>query len=378
MTPLSPEDLAWLDRAADLARPLLGTTAENPTVGAILVGRDSAEIAHGVTAPGGRPHAEILALEQAGGLTRGATLYVTLEPCSHWGRTPPCTDAVIRAGIARVVVGIRDPDRRSGGKGIARLAASGLDVAIAEHAGSQGLHEGHLMRARRGRPFVIAKLAVSADGKVGLPTHGPLPIVGAEAQEWIQRQRATVDATMIGGATARIDNPSLAVRIPGLERRTPRRVILVGRKPIDRRVELIGRVSPFPVLVLASENVQLDLPPAIERVTVPGRDGRPILSEALKALAQRGIARLLVEGGPVLIEKLLVGELVDRFHLLSGRTEIGPRGIPATGLGTIEARLEAARFRLVDEEPLGPDRLYTYEKQPGRAFSAVDAPRSQG
>jgi diaminohydroxyphosphoribosylaminopyrimidine deaminase/5-amino-6-(5-phosphoribosylamino)uracil reductase len=363
LSELDSTDVAWLDRAAALARPWLGTTADNPTVGAILVDPVSGEeIAHAVTAPGGRPHAETQVIAAAGERARGASLFVTLEPCNYWGRTPPCVDAVIRAGIARVVVGIRDPDPRTGGQGIARLRASGIAVALADHARSARLHEGHVMRYRRGRPFVIAKLVVSSDARIGRRDQPRALDTGEDARYWTHVQRATVDAILVGSGAVLTDNPDLTVRIEGLEDRTPTRVILAGRRRLDRSLTLIGRVSPFPVVVIADEANPPALPPTIDVVLVPGRDGRPMISPAMKALAERGFARVLVEGGALVTERLLGNECVDRFHLLTSEAVIGPKGVRATLLGTIEARLEAAGLDLVDQRMLGPERLSTYER----------------
>ncbi len=215
MTRPRHDDEAWLDAAVATAAPLLGTTADNPTVGAIVVDSSGHELARAVTAPGGRPHAETQALALAGAAARGATLYVTLEPCNHWGQTPPCVDAVLAAGIGRVVIGVIDPDPRTAGGGLERLAAAGVDVVVADHAGSRRLHEGHIARKTRGRPFVIAKLAVSADGMIGRRDEANVAITGEEARAFTHQQRATSDAIMVGGATANIDDPRLSVRVEG-------------------------------------------------------------------------------------------------------------------------------------------------------------------
>lgn len=363
MSPLEGHDLAWLDRAVALARPWLGTTAENPTVGAILVDAHTGEeIASAVTAHGGRPHAETQVIDKAGPRAAGATLYVTLEPCNHWGRTPPCVEAILRARIGRVVVGIADPDPRTGGGGLRRLEAAGVSVSLAEHGPSARLHEGHLMRNRRGRPFVIAKLAVSADGKIGRRDTPKLAITGEDARYFTQVQRATVDGILVGSGTVLVDNPDLTVRIQGLENRTPARIVMAGRRPLDRSLTLIGRISPYPVIVIADEANPPELPPTIERVLVKGRDGRPLVGPALKALAQRGFSRILTEGGAVLTERLLGAECVDRFYLFRSAVVVGPGGVPATPLGRIEARLDAAGLERVDLRELGEDKLETYEK----------------
>ena len=363
MTSLSPEDGRWLDAAVRHAQPFLGTTAENPTVGAIIVDAGSQElIARSMTAEGGRPHAETRALDEAGERGRGATLYVTLEPCNHWGRTPPCVEAVIRAGVARVVVGVIDPDSRTAGHGLQRLKAAGVDVVLAEHRPSRELHKGHISRMQRGRPFVTVKLAVSADGKAGLRDTGNVKITGETARRWTHMQRALSNAVMIGAGTAHADNPQLTVRLKGLEQRMPMRVILAGRRPLDSSIDMIANISGHPVMIIAAARNRPVVPAPVQVVEVPGRLGRPELDPALQALGDNGIADLLVEGGPTLIESLLKANLVDRFHLLQSEIEIGPRGVPATLDGNIAARLGAAGFSLVDHALLGADNLRTFER----------------
>jgi diaminohydroxyphosphoribosylaminopyrimidine deaminase/5-amino-6-(5-phosphoribosylamino)uracil reductase len=363
LSELTGEDLGWLDAAVSLAAPLLGTTADNPTVGAIVVEpRQGRVLGQAVTAPGGRPHAEPQALDAAGEAARGATLYVTLEPCNHWGRTPPCVDAVLQAGIGRVVIGMVDPDPRTAGQSVKRLRDAGVDVVVADHAPSRRLHEGHVARVRRNRPFVTAKLAVSADGKIGLPDKGNFPITGEAAREWTHRQRMFSDAVIVGSTTARLDNPQLTVRLKGFENRTPLRIILAGEKPLDKSIELIGGVSGYPVAIITTLESELDLPPLIEVIKVKGKGGRPEVVEALKALAERGIGRLFLEGGATITERFFGAEAIDRFHLLTSNVVVGPQGVPASIWGTIEARIAAAGLTLVDQRPLGADMLRTFER----------------
>jgi diaminohydroxyphosphoribosylaminopyrimidine deaminase/5-amino-6-(5-phosphoribosylamino)uracil reductase len=186
MSPADQLDLRWLDAAARLATPHLGTTAENPTVGALVVDPASQTIlGSAVTARGGRPHAETQALDQAGAGAKGATLYSTLEPCLHWGRTPPCVDALIRTGIRRVVVGMTDPDPRTGGNGLKKLAAAGIDVKLAVHPASRRLNEAHVARIQHARPFVTATLVVSADERVRTLAGKPVE-PGPRAQAWLE------------------------------------------------------------------------------------------------------------------------------------------------------------------------------------------------
>lgn len=363
MTELAAQDRRWLDAAAREATPFLGTTAENPTVGAIIVDAKSQKLlGRAVTAPGGRPHAETQAIEDAGSAARGATLYVTLEPCNHFGRTPPCVDAILAAGIARVVIGVVDPDPRTAGGGLERLAAAGVEIVVADHPPSKRLHEGHVMRKTKGRPFVVAKLAVSADGKVGRTSVAKVPITGEAAQRWTHLQRAQSNAVMVGAGTARVDDPELSVRLPGLEDRTPLRVIVAGLRTQNLKLTLFASVARQPVAVVTTREKKLELPAGVELIRVGAAHGRPELPAALSALAERGIQTLLVEAGPTLLEALLAAGLVDRFHLLRSEVEVGADGMPATARGNIEARVAAAGFSLVDHRLLGADNLRTFER----------------
>lgn len=364
MSKVSAQDWRWLDAAARLARPYLGTTAENPTVGAIIIDEDLQLVfGRAVTAKGGRPHAETQAIAEARSSARGRTLYVTLEPCNHWGRTPPCADAVIQAGIKRVVIGLLDPDPRTAGAGIHRLQQAGVDVALADHPASRLLHEAHIARKTRGMPFVTAKLAVSRDGMIGLPDQGNVPITGEEARRWTHMERALSDAVMVGARTAQIDDPQLTVRLKGLEHRSHIRVILAGARPFDTSLNLIDGVSGYPTVIVAETGRHFDVPQQVQVLEVEGKNGRPNLRKALAALSERGIGRLMVEGGAKLTEALIAGELIDRFHLLTGTTTIGRKGVPATLLGGLDGRLRAAGFAEVDRRALGSDMLRTFERE---------------
>lgn len=363
MSELSAQDLRWLDAAARAATPWLGTTAENPTVGALVVDEQRQTLlGRGITARGGRPHAEPQALEDAGGKARGRTLYVTLEPCNHWGRTPPCADAVIRAGIRRVVVGVADSDPRTAGEGVRRMADAGVEVHVADHEPSRRLHEGFLCRHKHGRPFITAKMAVSADGRIGLRDTPKHPVSGEMAGRWTHMQRALSDAVMVGAQTANLDDPKLNVRLDGLEDRSHLRIILAGRRALDTRIELIDGVSALPTVVIVPRGAELTLPVTVESIEVDAHNGRPDLHQAMKSLGNRGISRLLVECGAILSEALLAADLVDRFHLITSPTRLGPNGIPATILGGIDGRIVGAGLTEVDQQSLGEDKLRTFER----------------
>jgi len=361
---LTTLDRRWLDAAARLAMPHLGTTDDNPTVGAIVLDASGAVAGLAVTARGGRPHAETQALAMAGARARGGTLYVTLEPCNHWGRTPPCSDAVARAKIARVVIGLLDPDPRTAGSGVEKLRSKGVEVVVADqHEPSQRLHEGHILRKKQRRPFVTLKMAVSADGRIGFSDQGNVPITGEEAQRWTHMQRALSDAVLVGASTAMLDNPRLTVRLKGLEWRTPMRVILVGSKPLPKGIRLVEDLPIYPVGIIATRENATSVPPSVEQFRVDGTNGRPHIFAALRALGDRGIGRLLVEGGARLSEAMLALDLVDRFELLLSPREIGPRGVPATTVRPqIQQRLLAAGLTQVDQRGLGDDMLLTFER----------------
>lgn len=360
MSSLSANDRRWLDAAVRIAMPYRGTTAENPSVGALVVDEASQVLlGRGVTASGGRPHAETQALDMAGSRARGATLYVTLEPCNHWGKTPPCSDAVIDAGIVRVVIGQIDPDPRTAGASISRLLERHVAVVLAEHGPSARLHEGFLTRLRLGRPFVICKLAVSADGMIGRADRGNVAITGAIARTWTHMQRALSDAVMVGSATARLDDPQLSVRIKGLEHRRPRALIVAGRGALPTNLRLF---SPGRGASAAVVGVTGTAAPEGVEVWPAGGGDYPDVRSMLSVIAERGISRVLTEGGAKLTGRLLDAGVVDRFHLLTSRVEIGADGIPAMASGSLAERLLRDGLQEVDRVALGDDMLRTFER----------------
>ncbi|MGB3338958.1 MAG: bifunctional diaminohydroxyphosphoribosylaminopyrimidine deaminase/5-amino-6-(5-phosphoribosylamino)uracil reductase RibD [Devosia sp.] len=360
MTQLSHEDRRWLDAAARYATPLLGTTADNPAVAALVVDpRSQTLIARAVTARGGRPHAEAEAVVRAGFEAAGCTLYVTLEPCYHWGRSPPCVDAIIRAGIMRVVIGAADPQAPGGAA--AQLESAGIETLLARHGPSLALHAGHILRHTADRPFVTAALAVSADGMLGRQGQGG-SLAGPAARQWIDMLRSRADAVLVGAATARDDDPVLNVTLPGLTARTPLRVVLAGASGIDRKVNLIGGFSGYRTAIIAETKTSVDAPVSVETIRVAGAKGRPDLKSALKALAERHIQNLIVEPGQRLAAGLLEADLVDRFALVTSQKRIGADGLPASPDGPITDVLGAAGLVEVDRQLLGDDSLTLYER----------------
>ena len=299
MSGLTAEDSRWLDAAARYAAPLVGTTADNPCVAALVVDpATQALVSRAVTARGGRPHAEAQALQAAGFEAAGATLYVTLEPCHHWGRTPPCVDAVIRSGVMRVVVGALDV--RTPGESVARLESAGIEVVVADHAGSAALHAGHSRRHVQGRPLVtIAALDRSVRD---------VPAVGAAFD--VLRSRA--DAILIDAATARRNEPEPAITLAGLQARTPLRVIVSDGAPLGRNVNLIGGFSGYRTAIIAETDAEIDAPVSVEVIRIEASEGGADLHQALAALARKGIQTVLVEAGGDFGDRLLEAGLVDR------------------------------------------------------------------
>src|SRR5882762_6124098 len=290
--------------ALTLGRRGQGRTWPNPAVGAVVV-KDGVIVGRGWTQPGGRPHAEPEALKRAGEAARGATLYVTLEPCSHFGKSPPCADAVIAAGIARVVTAIEDPNPLVAGQGHARLRAAGIAVELglgAEEAARD--HAGHFRRVRDKRPHVILKLAVSSDDKIAGAGHKPTAITGEAAKTRVHLLRAQCDAILVGIGTVRADDPLLNCRLPGMEARSPVRVVLDRNLRIPGSSRLVHSARETPLWVMTSNLAEaaaaMKLGAAGAQVirlaaakTPPGLD----LGGVLHLLSEKGITRLLVEGG---------------------------------------------------------------------------------
>ncbi|GAB4145957.1 MAG: bifunctional diaminohydroxyphosphoribosylaminopyrimidine deaminase/5-amino-6-(5-phosphoribosylamino)uracil reductase RibD [Sphingomonadales bacterium] len=335
--------------ALTLAERGLGRVAPNPAVGCVLV-KDGAIIARGWTQPGGRPHAEAEALARAGAAARGATAYVSLEPCAHHGVTAPCADALIGAGVARVVIAAGDPDPRTNGAGLARLRQAGIAVTtdvLAPRA--RALNAGFILKVRQNRPLVSAKLAVSLDGRVATGAGDSQWITGAAARRHGHLERARHDAIMVGAGTLRADNPSLTCRLPGLEGASPQRVVVLGRQPADPALALLRDPECW---------VFGAAPGAI--AIAPGADGLPDPAAVLAALAARGITRLLLEGGPALITGFLRAGLVDRLLWYQAPRLIGGDGHAAIGGLSVAKLAQTLDYRPAGECGLGPDRLLVY------------------
>lgn len=347
--------------ALDLARPALGSTWPNPTVGCLIVSEDRV-VGRGVTAPGGRPHAETQALAEAGGHARGATAYVTLEPCDHHGVTGPCSEALIAAGVARVVVACGDPDPRVSGAGLRRLAAAGVAVigGVLE-AEAIDLNEGFFRRLESGRPMVMVKLASSLDGRIATTTGASKWITGAPARDRVHALRATHDAVMVGSGTARADDPELTCRLPHLEHRSPVRVVLDGGARLDPTARLVttARVTPTWVITRAgapSDRVTRLIDAGVVVIAIEdGADGHVDIAKALAALGARGVTRLMVEGGGGLVAALARADLIDRLVWFRAPILIGGDGVAAVaGLGIVTPDA-APRFETLTIERIGDD-----------------------
>jgi diaminohydroxyphosphoribosylaminopyrimidine deaminase / 5-amino-6-(5-phosphoribosylamino)uracil reductase len=354
------DDTRFMALALMLGRRGLGRTWPNPAVGAVIV-KDGIIVGRGWTQPGGRPHAEIEALRRAGDAARGATLFVTLEPCSHHGKSPPCADAIVAAGLARVVSALEDPNPKVAGRGYARLRAAGIVVETgtgAEEARRD--HAGHIRRMRDGRPHVMLKLAVSADGKAGRPGRMPLAITGAAARDRVHLLRAQSDAIMVGIGTVLADDPLLTCRLPGMEKNSPVRVVLDTRLRLPPASRLAQSAGEVPVWVMtgslgssAAEHILAAKNIDIMRAPVSGE--RVDLSAALMLLADRGITRLMVEGGPTLAAALLGADLIDEVVLFQSPKVVGADGIDALAGLPLTALTQSPRLTPVGSEGIGPD-----------------------
>jgi diaminohydroxyphosphoribosylaminopyrimidine deaminase/5-amino-6-(5-phosphoribosylamino)uracil reductase len=362
------DDHRFMQLALTLGRRGLGNAWPNPAVGAVVV-KDGIVLGRGWTQPGGRPHAETEALQRAGERTRGATLYVTLEPCSHHGKTPPCTDAIIAAGIARVVSALGDPNPKVAGDGYARLHAAGIAVAdglCADEARRD--HAGHIRRILDDRPHVMLKLAVSADGKAALPGGRPAPITGEATRARVHLMRAMNDAILVGIGTVLADDPVLTCRLPGMLKASPVRIVLDPALRLPVRSQLAASARDIPVWVLCGPDAPEDRARSLSEkgvvvVRTPAGQGGLDLSAVLRALSGRGITRLMVEGGPGVAASLLRAGLVDEAVLLHGPITIGPEGVDVLDGLPLDALTASAKLRLSGAETIGADRLERYERR---------------
>lgn len=363
------EDARMMAAALCLARRGLGRVAPNPAVGALVV-KDGVIIGRGFTGAGGRPHAETIALKEAGAAAKGAALYVTLEPCSHHGRTPPCVDAIVAAGIVRVVSAIDDPDPRVSGRGHALLRAAGIHLwtgVLAEAAAR--LNIGHILRVTQGRPMLTLKLAETADGYAAGPAGAPrLMLTSDIANAHVQMLRALHDAILIGSGTALADDPLLTVRLPGLDAVKPLRIVLDSKLALSAASRLAATASDHPVLVLTSQAASRQAAAQLARQGVEilriAEDGAGHVdpAAALTSLAARGLTRVFCEGGPRLAASLMTEGFADEVVILTSPQVLGGQGIAALAPARRAFLDDPAQFHCVEDRMLGPDRLRRYER----------------
>ena len=363
-------DQRFMQLALTLGRRGQGRTWPNPAVGAVVV-NDGIIVGRGWTQPGGRPHAEPVALAQAGEAARGATLYVTLEPCSHVGKSPPCTDAVIAAGIKRVVSAIEDPNPEVAGQGHARLRAAGIMVDVGLYALEAARdHAGHFTRVRDHRPHVMLKLAVSRDDKIAGAERKQVTITGEAAKARMHLLRAQSDAILVGIGTVLADDPLLTCRLPGMEARSPVRVVLDRALRMQGNSRLVRSARATPLWVMTSDLAEAPAATMLgaagaevirlETTAMP-RSGLD-LQAVLHALAEKGITRLLVEGGARVASAFVSAGLVDEFWLLRGPDNIGGDGVAALEGLPLTSLTQSPGLRIRASEKLDQDILTVYER----------------
>ncbi|PWC33087.1 bifunctional diaminohydroxyphosphoribosylaminopyrimidine deaminase/5-amino-6-(5-phosphoribosylamino)uracil reductase RibD [Azospirillum sp. TSO35-2] len=368
-------DLRHMRAALSLAGRGLGRTWPNPAVGCVLV-RDGAVIGRGWTQPGGRPHAETEALARArdsGAGPDGATAYVTLEPCNHYGKTPPCALALVEARVARVVVACQDPDPRVAGGGLARLRDAGIAVTTGVcEAEALALNEGFFSRIQHGRPLITLKLASTLDGRIATRSGESQWITGPTARAWGHRLRASHDAIMVGIGTALADDPELTCRLPGLDDRSPVRVVVDSRLRLPPTARLATGARQVPTWVVtgdAPDGARAAALAALGVEVIPVATdgaGRVDPQAAAAALAARGLTRVLVEGGAALAGSLLGAGLVDRLEWFRAASLIGGDGLPAVAGFGVESLSAMARFERIGVRPAGADLAESYRRlRPG-------------
>jgi len=355
--------------ALRLGRRNLGHTGTNPAVGALLVQRDSGGpriVGRGWTAVGGAPHAETVALREAGNNSHGATAYVTLEPCAHQGRTPPCADALASSGIARLVTTMTDPDSRVAGRGLAILKAAAIEVTngvLEEEA--KIAHGGHIRRMTANRPWITLKLAISADGMIGRREGDRVLVSGPEATNFVQALRTEYDSILVGIGTVDADDPRLSSRSAISVASKAVRIVLDPQARISLGSNLVRSAADAPVWLIVSDSADSDRLARLQAAGViikqvgMGPTGL-VLEEVFAGLAEDGRSRVLVEGGAKLAAGLVAGDMVDEAVFIRAPSVIGPEGVPALAGQSLSAVDRSPRYRLIDDASVGDDRLKRY------------------
>ncbi|KUK36385.1 MAG: diaminohydroxyphosphoribosylaminopyrimidine deaminase [Thermacetogenium sp.] len=355
------QHIRFMSRALELAALGKGKTSPNPMVGAVVV-RDDLIIGEGYHMKAGTPHAEVHALRAAGDLAKGSTLYVTLEPCCHYGKTPPCTEAIIKAGIQKVVVATCDPNPLVAGKGIRSLKEAGIEVQVGiMEEEAQRLNEAFFKYIRTGLPYVVLKVAMSLDGKIATCSGDSKWITGEKARLKVQHLRAESDAVMVGIGTVLADDPLLTVRLPG-ESKRPLRVIVDSSLHLPVDSQLVQTAGEAPVVVAAvpgkyQKDKKLLLEKrGVEVLDMPGEDGMVSIEELLQELGRRGVMTLLLEGGATLNASALQADIVDKFVFFLSPLIIGGKNAPGafggSGFDTLDKalRLESLKIERVGED----------------------------
>ncbi len=361
--PARETDLRWMELALNLGRRGQGNCWPNPAVGCVIV-KEGAVVGRGWTQAGGRPHAEPMALAHAGDAARGATAYVTLEPCAHHGQTPPCADALVEAGVARVVTALEDPDPRVNGGGHAVLRAAGIpvDTGVARKEAVRD-HQGFLSRIRQGRPMVTLKLATSLDGKIATASGESQWITGPAARRVGHALRARHDAVLIGAGTARADDPTLTVRDMGV-RTQPVRVVVSRALDLPCPSNLTRSISEAQLWLLHGADADTPQLNAFAQAgarlfEVNGANGSLDPRAVLSALGDAGLTRIYCEGGGALAASLMEADLVDELAVFTAGMAIGAEGRPGIAALNVSELQEAKRFHLHAHREVGPD-VYTH------------------
>jgi len=354
--------------ALALARRSLGRTWPNPAVGCVIV-KDGVIVGRGRTRDGGRPHAEVDALDQAGDAARGATVYVTLEPCSHFGKSPPCADALIKAGVVRVMSAMEDPNPQVNGQGHARLRAAGIEVEVGAGAKEAAeINAGFLLQLRERRPLFHLKVASSLDGRIATASGESKWITGAAARADGQRLRATHDAILVGANTVAADDPELTCRLPGLDGYSPVRIVLDSKARTSPGSKLALTANKTPVWLVCTGHAPAKAREALQAKGVEvievasNAQGRVDIPAAARALGERRLTRVLIEGGGEVAAAFLKASLVDRVTSYQAGLLMGADSRSAVAPLGLEKLDFAPRFTLVSSRPLGGDVVETWHR----------------
>jgi diaminohydroxyphosphoribosylaminopyrimidine deaminase/5-amino-6-(5-phosphoribosylamino)uracil reductase len=355
----------FMECALEEARKGLGRTSPNPAVGAVIV-KDGVIVGRGYHRKAGTPHAEVHAIADAGSRTAGATIYVTLEPCNHTGRTPPCTQAILRAGITTVIIGMLDPNPRVAGGGAASLREQGIEVVsgVLEER-CRALNYPFIKHSATGLPWVIMKAGLSLDGKITFAPRRGAPLTGPASQQYVHRLRNQVDAILIGVETARIDDPSLTTRLEGVANtRDPLRIVLDTRLRLSPRAQMLNQTSVAATWVFCTEDAPLEREQSLTAAGAvvhrlpPGADGRIPLPEVFRFLGQREITSVLVEGGATIHGALYGQQLADEILFLYAPFIVGDQGTPLVSGYSLDHRPQTPLLDHISLQPLDDDFLF--------------------